>query len=424
MSRKMHFENESKKLVVRPSKLYGKVSISGAKNSALRLLAASLLTDEDIIIENFPTNLSDVKIHVEMLKVLGKNCEIKDNRIIIKSDYELKETLNWEGRSIRNTLLIFGALLARKGKACVPLPGGCSIGQRKYDLHQMLLEKLGARVWEENGYLFGEAPNGLVGTEIYLPIRSTGATENGIIAGSLAKGKTTLWNPHIRPEIIDLISCLRSMGVEIEVSGQQRIQINGKRYIGGTRHTVIPDNVEAITFLIAAVITHGDIELENFPYRHLEVPLIYLRESGAKFFCGENSLIVRGGNCYPIEISTGPYPGINSDNQPLFAVYGLCAQGKSKITDLRFPDRFGYAEELKKLGGNLQVKDNFLIINGGNPLHGSHVTALDLRCGAALVLTGLVAEGETIISNAEQIQRGYEDIELKMQILGGNIRFI
>jgi len=335
----------------------------------------------------------------------------------------LKDTLIWEGRSIRNTLLIFGALLARKGKACVPLPGGCAIGQRKYDLHQMLLEKLGAKVWEENGYLFGEAPNGLVGTEIHLPIRSTGATENGIIAGSLAKGQTVIWNPHVRPEIMDLISYLRSMGVEIEVRGQQSIRVKGAASITGTRHVVIPDNMEAITYLIAAVITNGDIEIENFPYHHLDIPLIHLKESGAKFFRGEKSLIVRGGQCYPVEISTGPYPGINSDMQALFAVYSLCSKGESKITDLRFPGRFGYAEELKKMGGDLQVNGKFIIIRGGKSLKGSTVTALDLRCGAALLLAGLVAEGETIISNARQIQRGYENIDIKLQSLGGKIYF-
>lgn len=412
------------KLIVHQSKLAGKVRIGGAKNSALKLLTASLLTDEEIVIRNFPTTLLDIKLHVEMLETLGKRCCIESDCITISSKTELKEELLWQKRSIRNTLLIFGALLARKGRARVPFPGGCAIGLRKYDLHQMLLEKLGATVWEEDGYLCGEASNGLVGTDIELPLRSTGATENGIIAGALARGKTTIWGPHIRPEIIDLIAYLRTMGAQIEIRGNESIRVQGSASLHGTKYSVIPDNMEALTYLIASVITGGDIEIENFPFEHLEVPLIYLRESGAKFFRGENSIIVRGGECYPIEISTGPYPGINSDMQPLFAVYGLCSQGTSRITDLRFPDRYGYAEELKKLGGDLQVNENLLIVKGGNRLKGTVVSALDLRCGAALVLAGLAAEGETIIENAEQVQRGYEYMDAKMQALEGNVFFV
>jgi len=415
--------DSSKKLIVRQSKLEGKVSISGAKNSALRLLAASILTDDDITLQNYPATLSDAQIHVEMLKRLGKHCDIAADKITISYAGELKEDLQWEGPSIRNTLLIFGALLARKGKAKVPLPGGCSLGDRKYDLHQMLLEKLGAKIWEENGCLCGEASHGLTGAEINLPIRSTGATENTIIAGSLAKGTTILWGPHIRPEIIELVNFMRSMGAKIDVYGQESIHIQGVDVLNGTNYVVMPDNMEAITYLIGAVITRGDVEIENFPYRHLEVPLIHLRESGARFFRGEDTLIVRGSKNYPVEISTGPYPAINSDMQPLFAVYGICARGQSRVTDLRFPDRFGYAEELKKLGAELYVRDNMLIIEGGRPLKANNVTALDLRCGAMLVLAGLVSEGTTTILNANQIERGYENIELKMQALGGNVYF-
>ena len=328
----------SETIRVKKSRLQGKVTLSGAKNSALRLLAASLLTDEDISIDNFPLGIIDAQIHIQMLERLGKVCVPRKNSLSISSSGSFKDVLIWEGRSIRNTLLIFGALLARLGRASVPLPGGDTIGNRKYDLHQMLLEKLGAKVWEENGYLFGEAKNGLRGTDIFLPIRSTGATENSIIAGCLAQGTTVVWNPHIRPEILDLITCLRKMGAKIEVRGNESIRIQGVGKLNGANHTVIPDNMEALTYFIASVITGGDVEIEHFPFAHLEVPLIHLRESGAKFYRGENSMIVRGGECYPIEISTGPYPGINSDMQPLFAVYGLCAKGQSRITDLRFPE--------------------------------------------------------------------------------------
>lgn len=412
-------------LRVQKSKLEGEVKVSGGKNSALRLLAASILTDEDVTLYNSPNGLLDMQIHMEMLRVLGKECEADGDVLVIKEREDLKTELVWSGPSIRNTLLIFGALLARKGQAKVPLPGGCNIGERKYDLHVMLLEKMGAKVWEEGNYLCGEAPKGLRGAEIVLPIRSTGATENSIIAGSLARGTTVVKGPHIRPEILDLISFLKSMGVKIEVRGQESIIIEGMSDVRGTKYSVIPDNMEAITFAIGAMITKGEIEIFNFPYKDLEVPLIFLRESGAKFYMGDESLIVKGkgAECYPVEISTGPYPGINSDMQPLFAVYGLCADGESRIVDLRFPGRYGYMLELGKMGAKYQIKDNLLLVYGKSNLKGTDVQALDLRCGAALLLAGLVADEETVIHDAWQITRGYEDVERKLSELGAICEF-
>lgn len=403
-------------LKITKSTLKGKVKVSGAKNSALRLLAASILTDEKMELTNFPNKLLDIQLHLEMLSVLGKRYQSEGDKVIIEEKFTEK-TLKWEGRSIRNTLLILGALTARLGEGRVPLPGGCKLGERKYDLHVMLLEKLGAKVWEEEGYLCSKSKGRLKGTDIYLPIRSTGATENGIICGSLAKGTTTIWNPHIRPEILDLIDMLGSMGVKIEVHGQKCIIIEGVKELKGTSHSVIPDNVEALTWAIGSVITNGDVEIENFPFEHLEVPLVFLRESGMKFYKGENSLIVRGGVPYPVEISTGPYPGINSDMQPLFAIYSALSQGTSKIIDLRFPGRYGYANELAKMGMQYKVDGDLLIIQGGNKLVGTRVKALDLRAGMSLLLAGLVADGETIIEDAWQISRGYENLEDKLKDL-------
>lgn len=410
--------------IIESSKLEGTIKLSGAKNSVLRLLAATLLTSEEILIENYPAKLLDAEIHVGMLEALGKTCIVRDEQILISENNAPIKTLEWNERSIRNTLLILGALLTRHGEGAVPLPGGCPLGDRKYDIHIMLLEKLGARVWEENDMLCAEATNGLCGTDIYLPIRSTGATENAIICGTLAKGTTKVWNPHIRPEIIDLISFLNSMGAEIKVFGQEHIEITGVQNLTGTKHSTIPDNMEAITWLIGAVATQGDVEILDFPFEHLEVPLIFLKESGAKFFRGDNSLIVRGGTCYPVEISTGPYPGINSDMQPLFAMYGACAQGESRIVDLRFPDRYGYANELAKMGMKGKVKGNLLIINGGTRLCGAQVTALDLRAGISLVLAGLTATGETIIDDAWQVERGYNNFTTKLRSLGGKINIL
>lgn len=406
-------------LTIRKGTLNGKVKVSGAKNSALRLLAASILTDEKIELSNFPNCLLDVQVHLEMLKELGKDYQSQNDTVIIKEDAaKVKNKLIWEDRSIRNTLLILGALTTRFGEGRVPLPGGCKLGERKYDLHVMLLERLGAKVWEEGDYLCAKAKGKLKGNEIVLPLRSTGATENTIICASLAKGKTTLWNPHIRPEIMDLIAMLNKMGAKIKVFGQKCIEIEGVEKLSGVKHDVIPDNMEALTWAIGSVITKGDVEIQNFPFEHLEVPLVFLRESGMQFYRGENSLIVRGGEAFPVEISTGPYPGINSDMQPLFAVYGAMSRGESKIVDLRFPGRYGYAEELEKMGMKYHVEGDMLVIDGGTPLQGATVTALDLRAGIALLLAGLTSEGETIIENAWQIERGYENLKEKLNKLG------
>lgn len=407
---------------VKPSRLTGEVTLSGAKNSVLRLLAASLLSEGTVQLLNYPEGLLDAQVHVEMLQVLGKECTVSNGEIVIREGKFPVSVLDWQGRSIRNTLLILGALTARTGEGRVPLPGGCKLGERKYDLHEMLLRKLGAEVWEEDDYLCARAPQGLTGADIHLPMRSTGATENAILCGTLAKGVTRVWNPHIRPEIIDLIRCLRSMGAKIQVFGQEHIEITGVEGLLGTRYSILPDNMEALTWLVAASITDGAVEIHNFPYDDLEVPLIHLRESGARFFRGDGSMIVRGSRCYPLEISTGPYPGINSDMQPLLAVYAAFARGQSVIVDLRFPGRYGYAEELAKMGLQYEVGDNLLRINGGPPLKGAVVKALDLRAGIALTLAGLGAsEGETVIHDAWQVERGYNRFIEKMQSLGGDI---
>ncbi|NHF61385.1 UDP-N-acetylglucosamine 1-carboxyvinyltransferase [Flavobacteriaceae bacterium TP-CH-4] len=404
---------------VTPGRLEGQVKISGAKNSSLRLLAASILTDEVIHIGNFPNELLDIHIHLDMLRNLGKICQTgKDKVIISEDDGNVSTILDWKGRSIRNTLLILGALTTRFGEGKVPLPGGCKLGDRKYDLHVMMLEQLGAKVWEEDNYLCTKVEDGrLKGKDINLPIRSTGATENTILCGVLASGTTTLWNPHIRPEIMDLIAMLNKMGAKISVYGQKCIVIKGVERLKGTDHTVIPDNMEALTWAIGSVITNGNVEILDFPFSHLEIPLVYLRESGMNYYKGTKSLIVTGGSPYPVDISTGPYPGINSDMQPLFAVYGAISKGESKIIDLRFPGRYGYAHQLAKMGMRFQIEGDLLAIQGGHNLKGTNVRALDLRAGIALLLAGLVAEGETIIEDAWQIQRGYENLDEKLSAL-------
>jgi len=385
-------------------------------------LAASLLTKEPVVLTNYPDQLLDAQIHVEMLEALGKQCVVSDAEILIRESSLPPSTLVWEKRSIRNTLLILGALVARTGCGSVPHPGGCQIGNtsagRAYDIHVDVLQALGAKVVDDGKTLSAEAPNGLVGTDVVLKVRSTGATENALLLASLAKGTTRIWNPHVRPEILDLISLLQSMGVPIKVFGQEHFEVIGQRELSGANHRVIPDNVEALTWLIAAVMTGGEIEIHDFPFGHLELPLIYLRESGARMYKGENSLVVRGGRCYPLELSTGPYPGINSDMQPLLAAYAAAAKGESRFIDLRFPGRYGYAEELAKMGVQYNVQENVLRIHGGKRLKGTAVRALDLRAGASLSLAALIAEGPTHIHDAWQIYRGYTCFCEKMKSLG------
>lgn len=414
-------------LEVQKTLLSGTVKVSGAKNSVLRLMAATLLTDEPLAIRNYPATLLDAIVHKEMLEVLGKDCVVEDDALVVTQSGSLLRTLDWKGRSIRNTLLILGALTAKTGSGAVPLPGGCSIGEgkgeRAYDLHVMLLQAMGATITEENGFLCAQAPSGgLVGAEIHLPIRSTGATENAILAGSLARGKTRIWNPHVRPEILDLINMLKSMGAHITVHGQEHIEIDGVEHLRGTTHTVIPDNVEALTWLVGASVTGGEIEILDFPYEHLDIPLIFLKESGARMYRHGNAMIVKGSTCYPLELSTGPYPGVNSDMQPILAVYAAMARGRSKFVDLRFPGRYGYASELNKMGLASFTDGNMLLVDGGKALTGTEVKALDLRAGIALTLAGLTAAGTTTITDAWQITRGYDRFVEKMRSLGAMVK--
>ncbi|KQM93077.1 UDP-N-acetylglucosamine 1-carboxyvinyltransferase [Sphingomonas sp. Leaf22] len=410
-------------LSVEPSRLEGIVTVSGAKNSVLRLMAASLLTAGRIVLDNYPQGLLDAQVHVGMLEALGKRCTVAGDALTIEEASPPPAELVWDGRSIRNTLLILGALVARNGAGSVPLPGGCDLGGRGYDLHELVLTGLGARVWGEQGRLHAEAPNGLTGAEIVLPLRSTGATENALLVASLARGTTRLWNPHIRPEILDLCDFLRSMGATITVYGQESIEITGVAELSGTSRRVMPDNMEAMTWLVGSVITGGDVEIRDFPFDDLEVPLIFLRESGAKIFRDGNVAIVRSGRPYPVEISTGPYPGINSDMQPLFAALGACARGESRIVDLRFAGRYAYLPDFERMGVRSFVRDGTAHIIGTPTLVGADVRAADLRAGAALALLGMKAAGQTRISDAWQIERGYDKFLEKARGLNATLAY-
>lgn len=414
--------------IVGGTPLRGVVELSAAKNSILRLMVASILCNERMELRPYPDSMLDADILQRMLARLGKSVSFEADAIVFEEPSPLSPDLKWEDRSIRSTVLMMAAFLGRFGRGMVPDPGGCAIGdadagERKIDLHIMIFEKMGAKVWSEGGYLHAEAENGLTGADIYLPIRSTGATESGILAGCLAKGVTTVWGPHVRPEILDLIDMLNKMGADIEVFGQERIVIRGVEALRGVTHECVSDNVEALSWAVASAVTGGDIEIRNFPTSHLEVPLIFLREAGIRMFMDGSTMIVRHSRCFPIDISTGPYPGINSDMQPLFAAFALAAKGESRIIDLRFPGRYGYARELERMGAKFTVDGNMLRIHGGEaPLHGANVRALDLRAGIALLITALRVKEPTVIEDAWQIERGYERIWDKLRSLGAQIK--
>ena len=416
---------ETDQLKVYPSEIFGEINILGAKNSVLRLLAASILTEHSIVLLNYPTKMLDVEIQEEMLKALGKVVIHGENKVEIIGQIN-NTSLVWKHRSIRNTLLILGCLLTKCGGGKVPLPGGCPLGDRKYDIHVQLMEAMGAKVWEEDGYLCAknDKPK-LQAINFELPIRSTGATENAILMASLAEGTSRIWNPHVRPEILDLISLLNKMGAKIQVCGQELIIIEGVSELKNiVTHEILCDNMQALTYLIAGAIAGKELCIRNFPFNDLEVPLAFLRFSGLKYYKFQNELIVKRCNAYPVDISTGPYPGINSDMQPLFAVWGALSKGTSTIIDLRFVGRYGYADEMKKLGVVSEIQDNKLILKGGNVIHGGLVRALDLRAGAALMLLALVADSPVTIQDFWMVERGYDNVIHVLKSVGVKISSI
>jgi len=411
----------NKKIIVNNSTVSGSLFLSGAKNSALRMLAASMLTEDDIILNNCPTNLIDMRIHCEMLRMLNKNISIDGNRLTISEHKQPIFELNWQGQSIRNTLIILGALLARFGVAKVPLPGGCKLGIRPFDLHEIIFRKMGASVWYDNDYIYAESKGKLQGTEVYLPIASNGATENSVIAGCLAEGVTSVRNAHITPEILDLISLLRKMGAKIFIINHSII-INGVSRLSGAEHTIIYDNVEAITYVIAAAITGGELKITNFPIKVLGNILYKLQKIGIDFNHTGNDLQVIGRRrYYSFDVCASVYPAIYSDMQPLFASLALFAQGKSTICDFRWPSRYHYVPEIQKLGAKTYVKDDKLYIAGNNELIGTQLNANDIRSGASLLLAALGAHGPSTIHNAWQIDRGYECIVDKLRLINCDI---
>ncbi len=402
--------------------LKGKVKISGAKNAVLPAIAASLLTKEKIRLKNIPL-VKDVFTILTLVKELGADYNIRRRSLSIQVKKILSEEASYElVRAMRASILVLGPLLARHGKAVVSLPGGCAIGSRPIDLHIHGLEKLGASISLKHGYITAEAKK-LQGTEIEFEKKTVGGTENILMAASLARGETVLKNCSLEPEVGNLCQLLIKMGAKIDGIGEETIRIKGIEELGGATHEIIPDRIEAGTFLIAGALTRGNIVLTHVLPAQLGTIIEKLRFSGADIEkINNHALRVIGSETIRAQdITTSPYPGFPTDMQAQFMVMMTQADGTSIITETIFDRRFSHVNELLRLGANIEVTGDKAIVKGKSPLSGAEILATDLRASASLVLAGLIASGETIITDAEHLNRGYENIEEKLKSLGANI---
>ena len=402
--------------------LKGRVRISGAKNAALPILAACLLGTEDIYLEEVP-NLKDVSIMCQVLESLGSKVEkLGEGKIVINSSGLNKFKTPFELMSkMRASFLVMGPLLARLGRTENSLPGGCSIGSRPIDYHLKGFRVLGATIEEDFGNITAYSDK-LTGGKIYLDFPSVGATENIMMAAVLAKGETIIDNAAMEPEIVDLSNFLRKLGANVMGAGTSTIRIKGVEKLGGARHSIIPDRIEAGTFMVAAAITGGDVLVENVITNHMKPIMAKLTEAGCQVIDeGENVRIIGTEALKSIDIKTLPYPGFPTDMQAQFMAFMTQCKGTNVAIETVFENRFMHVDELRKMGAEIKIDGRSAIITGGKPLHGAKVKASDLRAGAALILSGLVAQGKTYISDIYHIDRGYENIEEKFRNLGANI---
>ena len=415
------------KLIINGGKpLHGRVRISGAKNAVLPIIAATLLgQDSPSCLEEVPA-LDDVHTLTEVLVQLGVKAEFNPDKNTLKVDcsniasceapYDLV-------RKMRASFLIIGPLLARYGKAKISLPGGCAIGTRPIDLHLKGFEALGAEINIGHGFIEANAPKGLTGARIYLDFPSVGATENIIMAACMADGQTVIENPAQEPEIIDLANYLNVMGAKIRGAGTNVIKINGVGKLVGRNYTIIPDRIEAGTYMVAAAMTKGDVYIEGAISEHLKPVIAKLKEAGVTI--EENIDGIRVACDKPIksvDIKTMPYPGFPTDMQAQFMAMLTVAEGSGMVTETVFENRFMHVDELKRMGAHIKVDGRTAVVEGVPSLKGSQVKATDLRAGAAMVLAGLVAEGETAIGYIHHIDRGYDNLVSKLIGLGADIR--
>ena len=415
--------DSEKFIIIGGKRLEGRVKISGAKNSALSIMAATLLTKDICILRNIP-HLTDVDIMAEVIRKLGVKVEWRgDNTLYIDSNnfnnYEAPYELV---KKMRASILVMGPLLARLNKAKISLPGGCAIGARPVDFHIKGFETLGAQVEVEGGYIKAEV-NKLKGDDIYLDFPSLGATENIMMAASLAEGVTKIENAAKDPEVVELGNFLIKMGTKIEGLGTDLIKIEGVKELNGVDYRIISDRIEAGTYMIAAAITGGDILVEKIDPLLLKPVIVKLEEAGVKITQNKDSIKVIGPNrINAVDIKTLPFPGFPTDIQPQFMALTCVAKGTSVITETVFENRFAHTGDLIRMGADIKVEGHSAIIKGVNKLSAAPVMASDLRGGAALILAGLVAEGTTELSRIYHLDRGYVKLEEKLTSLGADIR--
>jgi UDP-N-acetylglucosamine 1-carboxyvinyltransferase len=408
-------------LVTGGRRLTGSVRVGGAKNSALKLLAASLLAEGRTVLHNVP-DISDCRTMVDVLQHLGAEVQRDGGSVVIdtrsarglETPYELV-------RRMRASILVLGPLLARFGRARVAMPGGCNIGRRKIDLHIRGLERMGAQFSYDHGYLVAEA-DGLNGAVLSLDFPSVGATENLLMAAAAARGTTVIENAAREPEIQDLATFLLAMGAEIDGMGTPTIQVQGSERLRPVEHSVIPDRIEAGTFAIAACVTRGDVLLEGARADHMDLVLPKLEEAGARIALEERGVRVSmEGRPRQADLVTLPYPGFPTDLQPPIMAMLAAAEGTSIITENVFESRFMFVDELNRMGADIRTEGHHAVVRGVERLEAAPVRALDLRAGAALILAALGADGVTDISDIHHVDRGYQDIDAKLSALGAEV---
>ena len=407
------------------AELRGEVWISGSKNAALPILFAALLAEQPVTIANLP-HLHDITTTIELLGALGVTVSIDENmHLTVESSTLTAVTAPYDlVKTMRASILVLGPLLAKFGEANVSFPGGCAIGSRPVDLHLKGIEALGAEVEVDQGYIKARSKGRLKGAHIVMDMVSVGATENLMMAAALAEGTTIIENAAKEPEIVDLAMCLNAWGAKISGAGTDRVTIEGVEQMHGGHYSVMPDRIETGTYLAAAAATRGKIKVTKTDPSVLEAVLVKLQEAGASVTCGEDwiELDMQGKRPLAISLETAPYPGFPTDMQAQLTAVNAVSQGCGKITETIFENRLMQVQELNRMGANIAVQGNNATVNGVEQLRGAPVMASDLRASAALVIAGLVASGETIVDRIYHIDRGYECIEEKLQLLNAKIR--
>ena len=403
----------------------GEIGISGAKNAALPILAATLLTDKPVLIGNIP-HLHDITTTMELLGLMGSelmldehmNIEVNNRNVDrLYAPYELVKTM-------RASILVLGPLLSRYGQAQVSLPGGCTIGSRPVDLHLKGLSAMGAEIEVNEGYIHASSRR-LHGAYINFDQVTVTGTENLMMAATLADGRTVIENAAREPEVTDLAQCLNTMGAKITGAGTSRIEIEGVKQLNGARYDILPDRIETGTYLVAAVMTGGKVKLKNTDPSLLEAVLQKLSEAGADIACDNSSISLEmeaGVKPRAVDVDTAPFPGFPTDMQAQFTAMNCIAEGRAVVTENIFNNRFMHVRELRKMGADLDLAENHVVVNGVDKLRSDTITAKDLRASACLILAGLVAQGETLVEQVYHIDRGYETIEEKLMQLGAQIR--